>query len=137
MDHLSHLTQQAERREAHSNPTSAAPDADPAPNLPAAPSMRAVDSRQPLLQALPLPPQTVRNTLPTPGVGTKQPAVDAGLEADAVHDGKRLKVSHAADADTGRFQEVQAEDHDLVAGCKHNAPDVSLDENTLSTGKQL
>lgn len=108
MDHRLHLMQPAERGEAHDRLTSAAQDANPAPDVPAAPSIREVNARQPLLQILPPPtalPQTARNSLPTLVGGVKRSVAEAGFEADAIPDGKRVKLSDTTDPDTERFQE--------------------------------
>jgi hypothetical protein len=106
MDHRLHLTQPAERGEARDRLTSAAHDANPAPDVPAAPSIRQGNARQPLLQILPPPPalpQTTRNSLPTLAGGVKRSATEAGFDADAVRNGKRVKLSDTTDPDTERL----------------------------------
>jgi ankyrin repeat protein len=142
MDHRLHLTQQAELSEPHNAPTSAAPDADPGTALgfPAAPSMREAHARQPLLQVLPPPPavpQTAQHSLPTLLVGVKRSAAAAGLEADAIPDGKRVKVSHATDLDAEGFQQAQPEESDSVVGRKRTALDAGLDVDGLRLTKRL
>ena len=142
MDHRLHLTQQAELSEPHNAPTSAAPDADPGTALgfPAAPSMREAHARQPLLQVLPPPPavpQTDQHSLPTLLVGVKRSAAAAGLEADAIPDGKRVKVSHATALDAEGFQQAQPEESDSVVGRKRTASDACLDVDGLRHTKRL
>ena len=82
MDHRLHLTQQAERFKPHNEPTSAAPDAAPSPELPAAPSIREAPVQQPLILVLPPPaaPHIGESSLPTLAAGVKRSATDAGLD---------------------------------------------------------
>jgi ankyrin repeat protein len=138
MDHRSHLMQQAERFEPHNTPTSAAPDAAPSPELPAAPSIREAPVQRPLFHVLPPPdaPHTGESSLPTLAVGVKRSAADAGLDADAVPDGKRVKVSHAYDPDTKGFQESMPDAPGLAGGRKRTASDAGLDEDDLSARKR-
>ncbi|MDB5757905.1 MAG: hypothetical protein JWM30_1194 [Burkholderia sp.] len=138
MDHRSHLTQQAERSEPHNKPTSAAPDAEPTPKLPAAPSIREAPVQQPLFHVLPPPaaPHAGESSLPTLAVGMKRSAADAGLDDDAVPDGKRVKVSHANDPDMEGFQEAMPGTSGLAISRKRTASEAGLDENDLSAGKR-
>ena len=133
MDHLLHLTQQSEQAEAHSNLIPTAPD------LLAAPSMREVPVQQPLIHVLPPPamPHTGESSLPTLAAGVKRSATDAGLDAGAVPDGKRVKVSHAHDPDTEGFQEAQPDAPGMAAGRKRTASDAGLAEYNQSSVKRL
>ena len=138
MDHRSHLMQQAERFEPHNTPTSAAPDAAPSPELPAAPSIREAPVQRPLFHVLPPPaaPHTGESSLPTLAVGVKRSAADAGLDADAVPDGKRVKVNHATDPDAEGFQQALPDAPGLAVGRKRTASDAGLDEDDLSARKR-
>nr|WP_314624566.1 ankyrin repeat domain-containing protein [uncultured Noviherbaspirillum sp.] len=139
MDHRLHLTQQAERFEPHDVPTSAAPDAVPSPVLPATPSIREAPAQQPLFHVLPPPaaPHASEGSAPTLAVGVKRSAADAGLDADAVPDGKRVKVGHANDPDTEGFQETLPDAPDSAGGRKRTASDAGLDEDDLPARKRL
>ena len=140
MDYRLHLTQPAERGEAHDSLTSAAHDVNPAPDVPAAPSIREGNDRQPLLQILPPPPalpQITRNSLPTLASGVKRSAANAGLDADAVPNRKRVKVSHETDLDAEGFQQAPPEGDELVIDRTRISPDADMDEGDLTAHKWL
>ena len=139
MNPLSNRTSQAEQETAHDDGTLISPDTSPAPAVPVMPAVREVAIQQPMLPALPTPASmsTGQNTAPTLAAGVKRSAADAGLDADAIPDGKRVKVSHANDMDTEEFQETLSTMPDLAVGRKRSASDAGLDEDGLFARKRL
>jgi ankyrin repeat protein len=139
MNPLSNRTLQAEQETAHDDGTLISPDTFPAPAVPVMPAVREVAIQRPMLPALPPPASmcTGQNTAPVLAAGVKRSAADAGFDADAIPDGKRVKVSHANDMDTEEFQETLSTTPDLAVGRKRSASDAGLDEDGLFARKRL